>query len=97
MQRRAAVGTILGLALALAGGVAPAVAGIVPETLQDGRKIEIDGDKVYVAGDGSVRKGDGSVKPADKKPQHVALEDGTYKLKNGKTIEVKNGKLVARP
>lgn len=103
MQRRAAVGSILGLALALAGGVAPAVAGIVPETLQDGTKIEIDGDKVYVIragdgsvkpGDGSVRKGDGSVKPAEKR---VAAADGTYKLKSGKTIEVKNGKLVAKP
>lgn len=98
MQRRAAVGSILGLALALAAGV-PRVAagGIVPETLQDGRKIEIDGDKVYVLGDGSVRKGDGSVKPADKKPQRVTLGDGSYKLKSGKTLEVKDGKLVAKP
>ena len=105
MQRRTVAVWILGLALA--GGAVPTVAGgIVPETLQDGTKIEIDGDKVYVIragdgsvkpGDGSVRAGDGSVKPgaAAKKTQRVAAEDGIYKLKSGKTIQVKGGKLVA--
>jgi hypothetical protein len=99
MQRRSVLGVIAGLALALAGAALPALAGIVPETLQDGTKIEIDGEKVYVirAGDGSVRPaGDGSVKPADTR-KRVPAADGSYKLKNGKTIEVKNGKLVAKP
>ena len=99
MQRRSVLGVIAGLALALACAALPAVAGIVPETLQDGTKIEIDGEKVYVirTGDGSVKPGDGSVKPATRKPLRVLAEDGSYKLKNGKTIEVKNGKLVAKP
>lgn len=84
-----------GLALLLLAGVArPASAGIVPETLQDGTKIEIDGENVYV-----IRAGDGSVKPgaaAVKKPQRTPAADGTYRLKSGKTLQVKNGKLVAQ-
>ena len=93
MHRRTVLALLAGLTLALASGAVSAVAGIVPETLQDGTKIEIDGEKVFV-----IRAGDGSVKPAGasaKKPQRVAAADGTYKLKSGKTIEVKNGKLVA--
>jgi hypothetical protein len=96
MQRRTILGLIAGLTLALASGAVSAVAGIVPETLQDGTKIEIDGDKVFV-----IRAGDGSVKPGEaapaKKPQRVAAADGTYKLKSGKSIEVKSGKLVGPP
>ena len=93
MRRRAVLGWIVGVALAV--GAVPAFAGIVPETLQDGTKIEIDGDKIYV-----IRAGDGSVKPgatAAKKPQRVPAADGMLKLKSGKTIEVKNGKLVTAP
>lgn len=95
MSKRVAMGWILGAVLGLAGAALPAFAGIVPETLQDGTKIEIDGDKVYV-----IRAGDGSVKPGAanaRKPQRVAAEDGTLKLKNGKTLVVKNGKLVSSP
>ena len=88
MQRRMILAGVL--ALIVAGGARPALAGIVPETLQDGTKIEIDGDKVF-----RMRTGDGSVKPADATKARTALADGVYKTKSGKTLEIKNGKLVA--
>ena len=86
MKRRVLLsymGTAVAMALLL--GAVPAFAGIVPEVLKDGTKIEIDGDKVFLIG---------GVDPCIK-PQRTAAKDGSYTLKNGKTIEVKNGKLVS--
>ena len=79
----------------LLAGAGSALAATRIETLKDGSKIQIDGDKVYVADGPDMRKDDpdSKLKTGDFR-MHKQAEDGTYTLKSGKTLVVKNGHLV---
>jgi len=80
----------LGFALVMTGALlvvvpAPAAFGAPPyiaahkDTLKDGTKVEIEGDRLYKWIEGQPRK---------------QMPDGGYQLKSGKTITVKDGKIV---
>jgi len=86
-------------ALLLAGTAGTALAAARIETLKDGSRIQIDGDKVYSPDAGKddpeskLKDGDFRMKNGDFRMRKPA-EDGSYTLKSGKVLVVKDGHLV---
>lgn len=82
-------------ALALACAAQPALAATRTETLKNGSKLEIEDGKVYTLETPDARKNTAETKIEDRTfRMRKPAPDGTYTLKSGKTIEVKNGELV---
>ena len=82
-------------ALVIAGAALPALAATRTETLKNGGKLEIDGGKVYIVEGPDMRKNDPEVKlKSGDFRMRKAAEDGSYTLKSGKTLVVKDGQLV---
>ena len=94
MERRALLRCVpTAVAMLLMFGGVLALAGTRSEVLKDGTKVEIkDGDQVFAVCPCS--RGAAIAGPDWKVKGPVQAKDGTYTLRNGKTIQVKDGRLV---